>query len=214
MKKGGHCGSGILFQRGRDCNVDHFSSFRSTIITTPMSACQKAARPLHRCLQQTHSSIRSSNSIRTFTTTRQCRDVAATVETSASPTTKYNPLTVSSPRGERALLRSGINPIGSRRRRAALKSADNLPFEQLPYQCFQEARKVLQADREEKLQAIAKERERIARLNAQDAATIPGGERQKQIRLDSMSRYLERLKILADINDPLIKKRFEDGEGM
>jgi large subunit ribosomal protein L35 len=95
-----------------------------------------------------------------------------------------------------------------------LKSADNLPFEQLPYQCFQEARKVLQADREEKLQAIEQERARIARLTAQDASTIPGGERQKQIRLDSMSRYLEKLKILADINDPLTKKRFEDGEGM
>jgi large subunit ribosomal protein L35 len=28
-----------------------------------------------------------------------------------------------------------------------------------------------------------------------------------------MRRYLERLKILADINDPMIKKRFEDAEG-
>jgi len=136
------------------------------------------------------------------------------VEISAPRTVKYNPLTVSSPRKERALLRSGINPIGSRRRRAALKSTDKLPFEKLPYQCFQEARKVLQADREEKLQAIRAERERIARLTAQDASTVPGGERQKQIRLDSMSRHLEKLKILADINDPLIKKRFEDGEGM
>lgn len=179
-----------------------------------MSACQKAARPLPRCLQQARTSCHSSRSIRRFTTTCQHRNEAATAESSASPTTKYNPLTVSSPRGERALLRSGISPIGSRRRRAALKSADNLPFEQLPYQCFQEARKVLQADREEKLQAIKQERARIARLTAQDASTIPGGERQRQIRLDSMSRYLEKLKILADINDPLIKKRFEDGEGM
>ena len=73
---------------------------------------------------------------------------------------------------------------------------------------------MLQADREEKLQAIERERERIVRLTEQDASTITGGEKQKQIRLDSMSRYLERLKILADINDPLIKKRFEDGEGM
>jgi large subunit ribosomal protein L35 len=73
---------------------------------------------------------------------------------------------------------------------------------------------VLQADREEKLQAIAKERARIAHLTAQDASTVPGGEKQKQIRLDSISRHLEKLKILADINDPLIKKRFEDGEGM
>jgi len=179
-----------------------------------MSACQKAARPLQRCLQQVQTSCHSSRSIRRFTTTCQRRNEAATAETSASPTIKYNPLTVSSPRKERALLRSGINPIGSRRRRAALKSADNLPFEQLPYQCFQEARKVLQADREEKLRAIEQERARIARLAAQDASTIQGGERQKQVRLDSMSRHLEKLKILADINDPLIKKRFEDGEGM
>jgi large subunit ribosomal protein L35 len=174
-----------------------------------MPACQKAARPLQRCLQQAQTSCHSSRPIRRFTTTYQRRNEAAT-----QLTTKYNPLTVSSPRGERALLRSGINPIGSRRRRAALKSADNLPFEQLPYQCFQEARKVLQADREEKLQAIEQERARIVRLAAQDASAIQGGERQKQIRLDSMSRHLEKLKILADINDPLIKKRFEDGEGM
>ena len=29
-----------------------------------------------------------------------------------------------------------------------------------------------------------------------------------------MRKYLEYLKIQADINDPLIKKRFEDGEGL
>jgi large subunit ribosomal protein L35 len=179
-----------------------------------MSACPKAARPLQRCLQQAQTSCHSSHSIRGFTTSCQRRNEAVMAETSTSPTIKYNPLTVSSPRGERALVRSGINPIGSRRRRAALKSAGNLPFEQLPYQCFQEARKVLQADREEKLQAIEQERARITRLAAQDSSTIQGGERQKQIRLASMSRYLEKLKILADINDPLIKKRFEDGEGM
>jgi large subunit ribosomal protein L35 len=126
----------------------------------------------------------------------------------------YNPLTVTSIKGERALMRSGVNPIGSRRRRAALKTSDNIPFEQLPYQCFQEARKVLQADREEKLKAIALERARIAKLLAKDASTIKGGEAHKQVQISSMRRHLERLKILADINDPLIKKRFEDGEGM
>lgn len=179
-----------------------------------MSTSQKAAGPLKWYLQQTQASCHSYNSIRSFTTNCQLRNGVATVEASTSRAAKYNPLTVSFPKGERALLRSGINPIGSRRRRAALKSSDNLPFEHLPYQCFQEARKVLQADREEKLQAIEKERARIARLSVQDPSTIPGGERQKQNRLDSMSRYLERLKILADINDPLVKKRFEDGDGM
>lgn len=111
-------------------------------------------------------------------------------------------------------MKSGITPIGSRRRRAAIKTSDNIPFEQLPYQCFQEALKVLKADREEKIKDIQTERLRISNLMAQDPSTISGGERQKQTRLDSMRRHLEYLKIQADINDPLIKKRFEDGEGM
>lgn len=38
--------------------------------------------------------------------------------------------------------------VGSRRRRQAIKSSGTVPFEQLPYQCFQEARKVMQQDRE------------------------------------------------------------------
>ncbi len=111
-------------------------------------------------------------------------------------------------------MKNGIMPIGSRRRRAAIKTSDNIPFEQLPYHCFQEARKVLQADREEKLQLIQTERLRISNLVATDASTLSGGEAQKQRRLDSMRRHLEYLKIQADINDPLIKKRFEDGEGI
>lgn len=178
-----------------------------------MSAGQKAARPFARCLQQSQASCHTSQSVRSFTTSRTSRNEAASLEPFSSPT-KIDPLTVISPRGEKALLNSGTSPIGSRRRRAALRSSDNVPFEQLPYQCFQEARKILQADREEKLQAIEKERTRIARLSAQDASTIPGGEKQKQSRLHSMQQYLERLKILADINDPLVKKRFEDGEGV
>jgi large subunit ribosomal protein L35 len=73
---------------------------------------------------------------------------------------------------------------------------------------------VLQADREEKIKEIQRERLRISNLMAQDASTVKGGEQRKQTRLDSMKRYLEYLKIQADINDPLIKKRFEDGEGL
>lgn len=111
-------------------------------------------------------------------------------------------------------MKSGVMPIGSRRRRAALQSSDNIPFEQLPYQCFQEALKVLKDDRAEKLEQIKKERLRISNLMAQDGSKIQGGEQHKQTRLDSMRRHLEELKIHADINDPLIKKRFEDGEGM
>ena len=40
-----------------------------------------------------------------------------------------------------------------------------------------------------------------------------GGVVTKTRKLLSMERYLHGLKILADINDPVIKKRFEDGQG-
>jgi large subunit ribosomal protein L35 len=89
---------------------------------------------------------------------------------------------------------------------------DDIPFEQLPYQCFQEARNVLARDREEKVQAITRMRKRIAHVEGLDAASA-GGEPHKQHRLSSMRRELENLKILADINDPMVKKRFEDGLG-
>jgi large subunit ribosomal protein L35 len=139
---------------------------------------------------------------------------AVTETASFTPTPIYDPETVTSPKEERKLMKTGVFPIGSRRRRAAIKTSENISFEQLPYQCFQEARKVLQADREEKLQLIAKERLRISNLIATDPKSINGGEKFKQVRLDSMRRHLEYLKVQADINDPLIKKRFEDGQGM
>ena len=40
-----------------------------------------------------------------------------------------------------------------------------------------------------------------------------GGEHIKKGRIIAMEKHLEELKILADINDPVIKKRFEDGQG-
>lgn len=176
-----------------------------------MPPCQKAVRPMARCLQNTPSLYLSTRSIRTFTSSTTFNaEVAAAQEAAPSG---LDPATVVRPENERKLMRQGIIPIGSRRRRAALKSSANIPFEHLPYQCFQEARKILQADREEKLAMIAQERLRIKNLEAQDAS-ISGGERQKQTRIDSIKRHLDYLKIQADINDPLIKKRFEDGEGM
>ena len=134
---------------------------------------------------------------------------------------KLDPYTVSSRREERILIRQGTYPIGSRRRRAAIRTSQNIPFEQLPYQCFQEARKILQDDRQEKLQDIEKQRGRIERLSAKDVTDngrLQGDAQrqalhQKEHRLKSMRKELERLKILADINDPMVKKRFEDGEG-
>ncbi|RMZ84732.1 hypothetical protein DV737_g1013, partial [Chaetothyriales sp. CBS 132003] len=103
--------------------------------------------------------------------------------------------------------------LGPRRRRLAVQQTSAIPFNQLPYQCFQEARNILIADRAEKLQQIEKERARIERLRATDAADVPGGERAKGVRLRSMADYLEKLKVWADINDPSVKRRFEDGKG-
>ncbi|KAL8964616.1 MAG: hypothetical protein Q9183_004335 [Haloplaca sp. 2 TL-2023] len=124
-----------------------------------------------------------------------------------------NANTVASPKLERRLVRrTGQQPIGSRRRRAALQTSANIPFELLPYQCFQEARKVLLADREEKLRQIEEERRRIAKVLATPAKQC-GGDYVKKGRLVRMHNHLQDLKILADINDPIIKKRFEDGAG-
>ncbi|OBT55747.1 hypothetical protein VE04_03838 [Pseudogymnoascus sp. 24MN13] len=176
-----------------------------------MSGYQRAVKPISSCLPSTPPQLYA----RTFSSSATSRNEAASkaFEEELARKHQWNPEIVSSRRGEKALMKHGILPIGSRRRRAAIQSSPNIPFEQLPYQCFQEARAVLQADREQKLAEIATERARIDRLAAQDASTVPGGELQKKNRLESMRKHLERLKLLADINDPMIKKRFEDGEG-
>ncbi|XMA15783.1 hypothetical protein WAI453_008574 [Rhynchosporium graminicola] len=176
-----------------------------------MSTCQKAARPLARCLKGSQASSHTTRFIRTFTSSSRTNEAVTEEAVPLKPS--FDPATVTNPSHEKKLMKSGVLPIGSRRRRAALKNSDDIPFEQLPYQCFQEARKVLAADRAEKMKMIATERLRISKLVATDAANIKGGEETKERRLDSMRRHLEYLKIQADINDPLIKKRFEDGEG-
>ncbi|KAL4816943.1 phosphatidylethanolamine-binding protein [Aspergillus spinulosporus] len=178
-----------------------------------MAHCERASRPIIQCLSK--SSIRGISSVqlqtRAFQTTTAVQEEAQT-ETKSQPFYKApDPALVSSPRLERRLMRQGILPIGSRRRRAALQTKDSLPFEELPYQCFQEARKVLIADREEKLKEIATTSEKIAKIQA-----LPEEERTKHStysRLRALEVHLERLKVLADINDPLVKKKFEDGQG-
>ena len=148
--------------------------------------------------------------LRSISTTAIHRDVSAQHVTS----TELNPDPAQSLSANDGSNQNPTPPlIGSARRRAALRSSSSIPFEQLPYQCFQEARKILIEDREEKLQQIQVERERISRIRRQDAAAC-GGEALKRQRLRSMQKRLDHLKILADINDPMIKKRFEDGEGM
>ena len=125
----------------------------------------------------------------------------------------WDPKLVVGAKDEQHLMRRrGVQPVGSRRRRAALRNTARIPFEQLPYQCFQEARKILLEDRKEKVEQIEVQKLRIANLRAQDAA-VSGGEQAKEVRLMSMTRRLEEMVVLADINDPVVKKRFEDGKG-
>lgn len=125
-----------------------------------------------------------------------------------------NPETAFVPRLEKKLVAAGTPPVGSRRRRMAIAQSQGTPFEQLPFQCFQEARKVLIEDRQEKLKQIDTMRARIARLQEANGPDLhKGGEPYKQKRLASMRKELEHLKILADINDPNVKRRFEDKKG-
>ncbi|KAE8866649.1 hypothetical protein PTNB73_04743 [Pyrenophora teres f. teres] len=129
-----------------------------------------------------------------------------------------DPQMVENKKQERRLLRrEHVQPVGSRRRRAvlrrsAIQKAVEIPFEQLPYQCFQEARKVLLEDRQEKIKEIEIQQLRIKNLMAQDAS-LSGGEAAKNHRLRSMRKHLDELIVLADINDPVVKRKFEDGLG-
>lgn len=113
---------------------------------------------------------------------------------------------------ESLLVKRGIHPLGSRRLRASRKHTSQIPFELLPYQCFQEARKIIIADRVSKLAQIAEQRRRITRALETPAEKL-GGEYVKKGKVVRMMKYLEKLKVLADINDPIIKKQFEDGLG-
>ncbi|PGH05156.1 hypothetical protein AJ80_08392 [Polytolypa hystricis UAMH7299] len=181
-----------------------------------MAHCELAMRPLSQCLRQTYRrsfAVVQLQSSRTLTSTTPAQEEAQAEPASPSFSQTPNPELVSSPRLERKLMRAGISPIGSRRRRAALQGSANIPFEQLPYQCFQEARNVLMEDREAKVKLIEAERAKIAKLRATDASEVTGGEDMKQKRLKSMENRIEVMKIYADINDPMVKKRFEDGLG-
>lgn len=190
-------------------------SQRPNYLSTSM-AFEKSARPLARCLQCTKHD-RMSLPIRTFTTSRpQGVEATTTSEPAATetpPPSVLNPEHVSKPAQERRLIEeTGQQPFASRRRRHLLKQTQNIPFEQLPFQCFQEARKVLQADRKEKIEHIQMQRERIERLQQQKVAPQDEGRREHKLR--SMRERLEYTKILADINDPMVKRTFEDKQGM
>jgi large subunit ribosomal protein L35 len=74
---------------------------------------------------------------------------------------------------------------------------------------------VLREDREEKVKEIEMYRARIAKLEARGKEGVESetDRKQREHKLKSMRKRLEDWKILADINDPLVKKKFEDGMG-
>lgn len=196
-----------------------------------MSSCQRVARPLTRSLRQVQAPAFTLN--RSLTQSAARRDEVKTTTTTTTKAAAPPSEPVPSPAGanaaqapsktdrdtvteywaERKLVKKGTAPIGSRRRRAAIKTSQNVPFELLPYQCFQEARLVLQEDRKEKIEAIQSTLASIKRLEDTPADQLPGGERKKNMRLTSLREHVEELKILADINDPIVKRKFEDGLG-
>jgi len=181
-----------------------------------MSRSQQVARPIVRSFNV---AVCQSRSIvaRQFSSTASRKDEGTTAEqgpASASGSQRLSDTLAGSHWTPEQLEKLTSHTMGSRRRRAALATSGDVPFEQMPYQCFQEARKVLDEDRQEKIAQIIAETEKIKRLEAADASTMRGGDPYKQKRLVSMRKHVEELKILADINDPLVKRRFEDGMGM
>lgn len=199
-----------------------------------MSACQRVARPIARSLLRDRLlQIPSLSLNRSFSQSTIRKDeTVATQPPSAPPPPPPPPPENSQPVAElpkkssgpdpervlnewaeRRLMRKGIMPVGSRRRRAAISTSENIPFEELPYQCFQEARKILQRDRKKKLRDLFTEIAKMKRLEETPAEKLPGGEAKKQMRLKSMKKWVEELKILVDSNDPMVKRKFEDGLG-
>ncbi|KAH6649017.1 phosphatidylethanolamine-binding protein [Truncatella angustata] len=192
-----------------------------------MSSCQRVARPIARSLRQQPSIQASSFALsRTFAQSAARKDEATTTTKSTPPppepvaqspetqALQNDPRnTVTSYWAERKLVKKGLPPIGSRRRRAAIQTSQNIPFEHLPYQAFQEARNILNEDRQEKLKALQSALASIKRLEETPADQLPGGERKKSMRLTSLREYVEELKVLVDINDPVVKRKFEDGLG-
>lgn len=176
-----------------------------------MSASRTGWRCLRCSVQGDSSAIFGRNQVRQLSFSASCREQVETPQSTSSEA-PLDPNLVYTPRLERRLVKeTGKYPVGSRRRRAALRNGSQIPFEQLPYQCFQEARSILAEDRAEKLEQIDTMRARIRRVQEQEVDAQNA--RSKERKLISMEQHLEELKILADINDPLVKRNFEDGIG-
>ncbi|KAL7271262.1 mitochondrial 54S ribosomal protein YmL35 [Rhizina undulata] len=78
-------------------------------------------------------------------------------------------------------------------------------IESMPFQTFQLALDVIRKDREEKLEQIKVQRERL-----QNVLKYTGAKPTDK-RVVSMVKYLEDLKVKADINNPRVKYNFDNG---
>jgi large subunit ribosomal protein L35 len=183
-----------------------------------MASVKPSIRHLHTCLTCVRQAGNGNGSLGVAATRLLSSTAPASqaAEAQVNPMDKWgelDPATVDNKRDERRLIRrDGLQPIGSRRRRAALRTSAQIPFEQLPYQAFQEARKVLMEDRQEKIKQIEVQKLRLKNLLSQDPS-VSGGKQAKEVRVKSMQDHIRELIILADINDPMVKKRFEDRQG-
>ncbi|KAL1892573.1 mitochondrial 54S ribosomal protein YmL35 [Ceratocystis pirilliformis] len=184
-----------------------------------MSRCPSLARPLLRGLSG-NGPVKLA--IRPFSMNAAAHSDAPTAPTGqttdAAPAAQLDPTTLDpntavGRAAELALQKAGRPPIGSRRRRMAIRTSQNLPFEQLPFQCFQEARKILKADREKKVEELKEKAEIIASLEQSDGSMFKQGKAGRDLRLQSLRKRVNKLQILADINDPVVRRRSEDGVG-
>lgn len=221
---GGEASSRKSFAKTLNSQLPMLSSHATTSLLPQRAiyitmALNRGARPVACCLQCTRHE-RIGLAIRSFATTERTQLATESNASSEPPPPpaeaprQLDPFSVSTARSERKLMaQRRLVPIGSRRRRAAMTSSANIPFPELPYQCFQEARTFLREDREEKLDQIRVQRERMERLQAASSTVPPQDEWRREKRVYDMRRRLEDLKILADINDPVVKRKFEDGQG-
>lgn len=81
-------------------------------------------------------------------------------------------------------------------------------IESMPFQAYQLALEIIHEDRAEKLQQIKQTRERLSK-----ALAVPGVD-PKARHILSLRRHLDRLKILADANNPRVKYNFDNGISM
>jgi large subunit ribosomal protein L35 len=141
---------------------------------------------------------------RLFTTSSPIKNNDVVESTTSTTSISIDPNTVFTAKGEKELASLGKTPIGSRRRRAALASSPGIPFEQLPYQCFQEALKIVAEERAETVKKLEHELEKIGRMQKLvDEGGPNTAKRQAKIR--DMTKYVNDLTIQADIHDPRIK---------